>query len=137
MNGELIVEWIGAGAAVVCAMPVLSRFLATASAYVVSFVPTRKKAGEHHRSERGHGSAVCTREMLWLPLPQTIGSEIQIPAHDHRLRRQVERQGFVMKSGDGQMYTMRRNLGDDALCTDPERWKLLLHMNAFPVSQGF
>jgi hypothetical protein len=32
---------------------------------------------------------------------------------------------------------MRRILPDGAICTDPERWKMLLHLSAYPVSFGF
>lgn len=51
-------------------------------------------------------------------LPKEIGSHIQIPSWDEKLRRIVEGRGFIMEHGTPQTYIMRRVFNDGVLKTD-------------------
>lgn len=53
-------------------------------------------------------------------LPQAKGSLIRIPAHDTALQRWAEWHGFVIASGTGQNYVMRRDFPDLAFAHYPE-----------------
>jgi hypothetical protein len=50
-------------------------------------------------------------------LPKEIGSHIQIPPWNEKLRREVEARGFFIESGTPQTYVMRRDFPDGYLKT--------------------